>query len=390
MSDRAVILKKGRDKAIRNRHHWIFSGAVGRLPELEPGEILPVRSDEGELLGHAYFNPRSTIIGRMLSFGETPPLEAVESSLDGALALRAGLLLTGETNACRLVHGEGDGLPGLVVDRYADILVVQLATLGMERLKPRIVGWLTEKVSPRGIYEQSRLPTRREEGLGDVEGWLSGEPVEEVEIRENGLRFLVEIAGSQKTGFFLDLRAMRGLVASLAKGRRVLNCFSYTGAFSVAALAGGAVSADSVDSSRPAMELARRNFALNGLPVAGHSFTVEDVFEYLRRADATYDLVILDPPAFAKRRVDVVRACRGYKDINRLALRLLAPGGLLLTFSCSHFVEAGLFQQVVWQAAVEADRRVRILQRHRLAYDHPVNIFNPESEYLKSLLLYVE
>jgi 23S rRNA (cytosine1962-C5)-methyltransferase len=389
MSDRAVILKKGRDKAIRNRHHWIFSGAVGRLPELEPGEILAVQSHEGELLGHAYFNPQSAIIGRMLSFGAMPPLEAIETSLDSALALRAALL-TEETNACRLVHGEGDGLPGLVVDRYADILVVQFATLGMERLKPRIVAWLAEKVSPRGIYEQSRIPARREEGLGDVEGWLSGEPVKEVEIRENGLRFLVEIAGSQKTGFFLDLRAMRGLVASLAKGRRVLNCFSYTGAFSVAALAAGARSADSVDSSRPAMDLARRNFALNGLPVEGNSFTVEDVFEFLRRAEAAYDMIILDPPAFAKRRADVVRACRGYKDINRLALRLIAPGGLLLTFSCSHFVESGLFQQVVWQAAVEAARRVRILQRHRLAYDHPINIYHPESEYLKGLLLYVE
>jgi 23S rRNA (cytosine1962-C5)-methyltransferase len=389
MKERAVILKKDRDKAIRNRHHWIYSGAVGRLPELEPGEILPVRSDEGELLGHAYFNPRSAIIGRMLSFGATPPLEAVDRSLDGSLALRAGLL-TSVTNACRLVHGEGDGLPGLVVDRYADILVVQVATLGMERLKPRIIARLAEKISPRGIYEQSRLPTRREEGLGDVEGWLSGEPVEEVEIRENGLRFLVEIAGSQKTGFFLDLRAMRRLVASLARGRRVLNCFSYTGAFSVAALAAGARSADSVDSSRPAMDLALRNFALNGLPVEGNSFTVEDVFEFLRRADTTYDMIILDPPAFAKRRADVVRACRGYKDINRLALRLTAPGGLLLTFSCSHFVEAGLFQQVVWQAACEAGRRVRILQRHRLAYDHPINIYHPESEYLKSLLLYVE
>jgi 23S rRNA (cytosine1962-C5)-methyltransferase len=389
MKDQAVILKEGRDKAIRHRHHWIFSGAVSRLPEFEPGEILPVQSAGGELLGHAYFNPRSAIAGRMISFGATPPLQTIESRIDGALALRSRLVADG-TNAYRLIHGEGDGLPGLVVDRYADILVIQIATLGMEKLKPKIIAWLVDKVSPKAIYEQSRLPTRREEGLSDFEGWIVGEPVEAVEIRENGLKFLVEIAGSQKTGFFLDLRAMRELVGSLAKGRRLLNCFSYTGAFSVAALAAGAPSVDSVDSSQQAMDLARRNFALNGLPLKGNSFCVEDVFEFLRHLEKSYDMIVLDPPAFAKRKSDVVRACRGYKDINRLALQKISPAGLLLTFSCSHFVDAGLFQQVVWQAAREASRRVRILQRHRLAYDHPINIYHPESEYLKSLLLYVE
>lgn len=389
MSDRSVVLKKGRDKAVRNRHHWIFSGAVARLPEFEPGEILPVRSAGGELLGHAYFNVRSAIVGRMLSFGAGSPLEEVEKSIDSALALRRRLL-SDSTNACRLINGEGDGLPGLIVDRYADILVLQVATLGMEKLKPKVVAWLDEKLHPRSIYEQSRLPTRREEGLADYEGWLLGEAVEEVEIREDGLRFLVQLAGSQKTGFFLDLRAMRRLVRSLAGGRRLLNCFSYTGAFSVAALAGGALSADSVDSSAAALDLARRNFALNGLPLEGNAFIVDDVFGFLRGPDAVYDMIILDPPAFAKKRADVVRAGRGYKDINRLALRKTAPGGLLLTFSCSYFVDAALFQQVIWEAAVEASRRVRILGRHRLAYDHPVNIFHPESEYLKGLLLHVE
>ncbi len=389
MSERAVVLKKGRDKAVRNRHHWIFSGAVASLPGFEPGEILPVRSAGGELLGHAYFNPRSSIIGRMVSFGAAEPFAALERNIDSALALRRGLI-DGETTACRLVHGEGDSLPGLVVDRYADVLVLQVATLGMERLKPQIVAWLAQRARPRSIYEASRLPTRREEGLPDIEGWLLGEAVEEVEIRESGLRFIVEPAESQKTGFFLDLRAMRELVGSLAEGRRLLNCFSYTGAFSVAALAGGARSADSVDSSPAAMDLARRNFALNGLPLEGNGFIVDDVFGYLRRAEAAYDMIILDPPAFAKKRADLVSACRGYKDINRLALQKIAAGGLLLTFSCSHFVDAGLFQQVVWEASVEASRRVRILQRHRLACDHPINIFHPESEYLKSLLLYVE
>jgi 23S rRNA (cytosine1962-C5)-methyltransferase len=389
MSDRAVILKKGRDKAVRNRHHWIFSGAVASLPEFEPGEILAVRSSGGELLGHAYFNPRSSIIGRLLSFGAEPPLEAVEKNIDSALALRRALL-DDRTTACRLIHGEGDSLPGLVADKYADVLVIQVATLGMEKLKPKIVDWLAEKTRPRSIYEQSRLPARREEGLADFEGWLLGEAIGEVEIRENNLRFIVQPAGSQKTGFFLDLRAMRELVGTLAKGRRLLNCFSYTGAFSVAALAAGAASVDSVEASRPAMDLARRNLLLNGFSPKDSSLVVGDVFEHLRRLDAPYDMIILDPPAFAKKKADVVRACRGYKDINRLALQKIARGGLLLTFSCSHFVDPGLFQQVVWEAAVEASRRVRILQRHRQAGDHPVNIFHPESEYLKGLLLYVE
>ena len=389
MSERAVVLKKGRDKVVRNRHHWIFSGAVAGFPGFEPGEILPVRSSDGDLLGHAYFNPRSSIVGRMLSFGSEPPLETVARNIDSAIALRRRLLAD-RTNACRLVHGEGDGLPGLVVDEYADVLVVQVATLGLERLKPKIIARLAEKVRPRSIYEQSRLPARREEGLDDFEGWLLGEPVDEVEIRENGLRFIVQPAGSQKTGFFLDLRPMRELVGTLARGRRVLNCFSYTGAFSAAALAAGAAAVDSVDASRPAMDLARRNLLLNDLPAGDGSLIVGDVFDYLRRMDTPYDMIILDPPAFAKKRADVVRACRGYKDINRLALQKISPGGLLLTFSCSYFVDPGLFQQVVWEAAVEAARRVRIIERHRLAGDHPVNIFHPESEYLKGLLLYVE
>jgi 23S rRNA (cytosine1962-C5)-methyltransferase len=389
VNQRAVVLKKGKDKPIRNRHHWIFSGAVSRLPDLTPGEILPVLSAGGELLGHAYFNPRSAIIGRMLNFDSTPPLETLEKNLESALALRTALL-DNQTDAWRLVNGEGDGLPGLVVDRYADVLVVQIATLGMERLKRLIVEFLASKTKPRAIYEKSSLPSRQEEGLADFEGWLLGEKTETVEIREDGLRFLVEIVGSQKTGFFLDLRAMRGLVRALANGRRVLNCFSYTGAFSVAALAGAASAVTSVDASPQAIALARQNLVLNGFPAEENSLIAEDAFGFLRRLDFAPDFIILDPPAFAKKKADVVQACRGYKDINRLAFQKIAAGGLVLTFSCSYHVDERLFQQVVWQAAGEASRRVRILQKHRLAYDHPVNIYHPESEYLKGLLLYVE
>ncbi len=389
MNAQAVILKKDKDKPIRNRHHWIFSGAVKRLPDFKDGAILPVRSEEGELLGQAYFNRKSSIIGRMLTFDERPPLEAVEANVDDALALRE-VLLAERTNACRLINGEGDNLPGLTVDRYNDVLVIQITTLGMEKLKPFILDLLIRKVSPRSIYERSNVPARREEGLSDFEGHLFGERLDHVEIKEDGLRFLVEIQGSQKTGFFLDLRDMRRLVRSLAERRTVLNCFCYTGAFSVTALAGGAARVDSVDSSERAIELAKQNFALNGIPEGSRTFAVDDVFAFLRRTDLPYDFIILDPPAFAKKKADVVQACRGYKDINRLALQKILSGGLLLTFSCSYYVDEALFQKVVFQAAVEARRKVRIIQRHHLACDHPINIYHPESDYLKSLVLHVQ
>jgi 23S rRNA (cytosine1962-C5)-methyltransferase len=388
MKDRAVVLKKNRDKPIRQRHHWIFSGAVRTLPDFEDGEILSVVSSAGEFLGSAYFNRRSAIIGRMLSFDRTPPLRAVEEKLAAALALRRKLVEP-SGDAQRLVNAEGDGLPGLIVDRYADVLVIQVATLGMEKLKSMIVDNLVKALSPRSIYEKSDQPSRREEGLTECEGNLYGEEVKAVEIREYGLRFLVEVRGSQKTGFYLDLREMRRLVRSVADGRRVLNCFCYTGGFTVAALAGGAAAVDSVDSSEPAISLARRNLTLNGFSEDGNRFAAADVFEYLRREAPPYDLVILDPPSFAKKRTDVVAACRGYKDINRLAFKKTAAYGLLLTLSCSHFVEEALFRQVVFQAAAEAGRDARIIQKHRLACDHPINIYHPESEYLKGFLLHV-
>ena len=389
MRQPAVILKKGRDKPIRHHHHWIFSGAVQSLPDFEDGEILPVLNIDGEFLGSAYFNRRSSIIGRMLSFDGTPALDAVGRKLAGALALR-NKLVEPLTSAERLVNGEGDGLPGLVVDRYGEVVVLQVATLGMEKLKPVILDHLVKAVGPRSIYEKSDLPTRAEEGLSDFEGVLYGEDIASVEITEAGLRFLVEIRGAQKTGFYLDLRESRGLVRSLAERRRVLNCFCYTGGFSVAALAGRAASVDSVDSSGPAVALAKHNLSLNGFPETGNRFVVADVFEYLRREGPLYDFIILDPPAFAKKRADVVPACRGYKDINRLALKKAGSESLLLTLSCSHFVDEPLLQKVVFQAAAEAGREVRIIQRHRLAYDHPVNVFHPESEYLKGFLLYVQ
>ncbi len=387
---KAVVLKPGRDKAVRHRHHWIFSGAVRDLPEFEDGAVLPVRAADGELLGHGYFNRRSSITGRMVSFGDEPPEAAIRRSLDRALALRERLFDPAVTNARRLINAEGDGLPGLVADLYDDVLVLQVATLGMERLKPLVVDHLAAALRPRALYERSDLPARREEGLGDVEALLAGEAVERVRILEGGIPYWVVLKSGQKTGFYLDQRESRRLVREWAAGRRVLNTFAYTGSFSVCALLGGAVRADSVDSSAPALALARENFELNGLPADAGLFFTADVFEFLREPALDHDFIILDPPAFAKKRTDVVAGCRGYKDINRLALQRVRAPGLVLTFSCSHFVDEGLFQQVVFQAAHEAGRRVRILQKHRQAFDHPVNIYQPETSYLKGFLLYVD
>ena len=388
-NDSGIILHKGKDKAVRNRHPWIFSGAVRRAPHFEDGDILPVYSAEGDFLGSGYFNARCSIIGRMLTFDRTPPLQALEASIRRALSRRTPFF-DERTTGFRLINGEGDDCPGLIADFYAGVLVLQFSTRGMDRLKEFVLGLLGEILSPAAIYEKSNLPSRREEGLSSGESWLRGGPVPSVEILEDGLRFAVDIPDSQKTGFYLDQREMRRMARGLARGRRVLNAFSYTGGFTVAALAGGAVSADSVDLSARAMELCAENCRRNGFPGLGLGFHTADVFEFLRAGPLDYDFVVLDPPAFAKRKGDVMNACRGYKDIHRLVFQKLPPGALVMTFSCSHFVDEPLFRQVVFQAAREANRGVRILQRHRQALDHPVNIYHPESEYLKGFVLAVD
>ncbi len=391
MSERpaGVVLNPGKDKAVRNRHPWIFSGAVRSRPQVLDGDILPVYSADGEFLGSGYFNSRCSIIGRMLAFDRTPPLEALEAAIVRAVARRKSFF-DERTTAFRLVNGEGDDCPGLVADDYAGVLVVQFSTLGMDRLKEFVLGVLERTLSPRAVYEKSNLPSRREEGLPQGEAWLRGEPIPRVEILEDGLRYIVDIPDSQKTGFYLDQREMRRMARGLARGRRVLNAFSYTGGFTVAALAGGAVAADSVDISARAVALAAENVRLNGFEGAGPGFHAADVFEFLRARPLDYELVVLDPPAFAKRKAEVVAACRGYKDIHRLVFQKVPVGALVLTFSCSHFVDETLFRQVVFQAAREAGRGVRILQRHRQALDHPVNIYHPESEYLKGFVLSVD
>ncbi len=385
----AIIVKPAGEKAIRQRHHWLFSGAIARLPEAADGSLAPVRALGGEHLGYAYFNSRCSLVARMVSFDATPPLEALRARLGEALAMRRRLL-GGSTDAWRVVNGEGDGFPGLVLDRYGDRFVMQIGTLGLERIRDQIVRMIVEVCEPAGLYERSDSPSRKDEGLEPVHGWRAGEPAGHADIREGDLLFRVPIEGSQKTGFFLDQRSMRAYVRELAAGRNVLDCFCYHGGFGVAALKGQAAHVDFVDVSRPAVAAAAANVALNGLPAAFASTLAADAFQFLRAMPRDrYDLIVLDPPALAKHKKDVVAACRAYKDSNRVAMQKIAAGGLLLTFSCSSHVDAGLFQQVVFQAASEAGRPARIVQRHRQAVDHPVNLYHPQTEYLKGLLLYV-
>ena len=384
-----VILKAGKEKAIVNHHHWIFSGAILEAPKNMMGELYPVYTQKNELLGYGYFNSKAKIIGRMISFGAKDPLEMLSKNIESAISLRSGFFDENVTNAYRLINAEGDFLPGLVVDRYADALVLQISTLGMEKQKSSIVRKLKEQINPTFIYEKSNLPSRKEEGLVSEERLLDGVLQDEVEILENGIKFKVSVTQGQKTGFFLDHRDMRQLIETLSQDKRVLNCFAYTGGFSLYAARGGAIAVDSVDISDSAMELAKKNSLLNGFSIP-MEFKTEDVFQFLRQSDLNYNLVILDPPAFAKKQKDIIPACRGYKDINRVAMQKMPSKSLLLTASCSYYVDEELFQKVVFQAAAEAKRDVRIIGKHRLAVDHPINIFQPEGDYLKSLLLYID
>lgn len=384
-----VILKPGKEKAILNHHHWIFSGAVKSYPKFIDGDILKVFTNEGQLLGSGYFNSQAKIVGRMLSFNEEAAEEVVVANLKKAISLRLRFFGEG-TNAYRLVNAEGDLLPGLIIDRYQDLLVLQVSTLGMKKLIPMLLKTLIEILKPKTILEKSDSPVLREEGLESFKSVLFGSNVEELVIQENGLQFLVQPSVGQKTGFFLDQREMRSQIKALSFGKKVLNCFSYTGGFSISSLSGGASLVDSVDISDKALAIAKQNVLLNKLNQHDASFFAEDAFQFLRKSPLDYDIVILDPPAFAKKAKDLIPACRGYKDINRVAMQKMPKGSLLLTCSCSYFVDEQLFQKVLFQASVEANRQVKILSKHRQAFDHPVNLCHPESEYLKSFLLYVD
>ena len=386
-----VFLKKGRERPIVNGHPWIFSGAIERVEDdSNSATVTDVLDREGRWLARGLYNPRSQIRVRVLTWqDEEIDQPFFTRRLSQAAALRDRHLAS-SCNAYRLVNGEGDFLPGLVVDRYCDFFVVQFFTAGMDRFKSMVADSLAGLFPARGIYERSEGGVREEEGLPPSVGVLKGEePPEFTQIEENQLKFLVDIRKGQKTGFFLDQRDNRLLLSSLARDKMVLNCFAYSGAFTAYALRGGARQVVSVESSRPALELAKQNFALNSLSISEAELLKADAFSYLKGCRAEFDVVVLDPPSLALKRRDVAAAAGGYKFLNLHALRLLKPAGLLLTFCCSQHISLDLFQKIIFGAAVDSGRKVRLLKRVGHPLDHPVSLHHPEGEYLKGLLLSV-
>jgi 23S rRNA (cytosine1962-C5)-methyltransferase len=389
-----IQLKNGREKSLRREHPWIFSGAIEKV-EGNPasGETVEVRDASGKPLALAAYSPQSQIRARVWSFktGEKIDSGFFRQRLERAVKLRKDLPGARHTNAQRLVHGESDGLPGLVVDRYADVLVAQFLSAGAERWREAILDALVELTGCEAVYERSDAEVRALEGLEQKIGFVRGNrAASRCPIVEYGLNFRVDVEQGQKTGFFLDQRENRQRVRALAAGRDVLDGFCYTGGFAIAALAGGAQKVTAIESSAPALEVAKENLAANPLDPSRLEFIQGDVFGQLRtlRDKALkFSMVVLDPPKFAPTAAQAKNAARAYKDINLLALKLLAPGGLLATFSCSGGVSADLFQSIVAGAALDAGVDARIIERFGPAADHPVALAFPEGDYLKGLLI---
>jgi 23S rRNA (cytosine1962-C5)-methyltransferase len=389
----SVVLKPGREKPVRNRHPWIFSGAVARISgEPADGDIVDVLDQQGKFLARGYLNRRSQIVVRCLTWAEEEMIDSAfwRRRLQQSIARRQALWQPGITDACRLVHAESDLVPGLIVDQYGSYLVVQALTLGIERHKSELVQILVELLQPQGVYERSDVDVREKEGLAPQAGLLWGqEPPLPLEVHENGRRFWVDIQHGQKTGFYLDQRDNRSRLTRYAGGRTVLNAFAYTGSFAVCAYQAGAQRVINVDTSAGALALARQSMTLNGLPDRDDDYVVGDVFAMLRQYRAEgykFDLIILDPPKFAYAQSQVQAACRGYKDINWLAMQLLKPDGILFTMSCSGLVTPDLFQKVVFGASVDAQRDAQVLERLSQATDHPILLSFPEGEYLKGFV----
>jgi 23S rRNA (cytosine1962-C5)-methyltransferase len=391
-----LILKPGRDKSVRHKHPWIFSGAVDRVNgDPQAGDTVEVRFASGEWLARAAFSPASQIRARVWTWDDSQTVDEsfFRARIERALSLRRAVVSPAESDAYRLIHGESDGLPGLVVDRYADWLVVQILSSGVESRRDLLVNLLAETSGVENIFERSDVDVRQLEGLPDRTGVLRGEaPPEQLWIQENGLKFAVDLVHGQKTGFYLDQRANRKRVGQLAAGRSALNCFCYTGGFSLNLLQGGAQDVLSVDASAEALELGRRNLEANALPAERAEWLQGDVFQVLRglrdRA-RKFDLIVLDPPKFAPTAAQAEKAARGYKDINLLAFKLLNPGGILATFSCSGGVSADLFQKIIAGAALDAGVDARIIDLLHQGPDHPVALNFPEGAYLKGIICQV-
>ena len=396
-----VILKKGRDESLRRFHPWVFSGAIAEIQgNPAEGDMVSVHASDGSLLAYGHYQIGSIAV-RVLSFDESAlHPDFWEQTISCALQMRVAAGLHGnsdsQTNCYRLIHGEGDNLPGLIIDYYDGVCVMQAHSVGMFRAKKQICDALRSVYGDdlKAVYDKSSGTAPFKAGLELIDGYMyrrEGFADDEQTVLENGHKFIVNWTEGQKTGFFLDQRENRALVGSLAKGRNVLNLFCYTGGFSIYALANGALHVDSVDSSKKAMMMVDRNVELNGFDSSSHTSLCCDAIDYLRDVpQGKYDLMIVDPPAFAKHRGSLKNALRAYQRLNAAAISKVASGGFVFTYSCSQVVDKEAFALAVFSAAAQSGRRVRILDRLNQPCDHSVNIYHPEGEYLKGLLLYVE
>jgi 23S rRNA (cytosine1962-C5)-methyltransferase len=389
-----LTLKPGRERSLLRRHPWVFSGAIEEVAgSPRSGDTVRIDAADGKFLAWAAYSPASQIRARVWSFDEAqvPGPELIATRIEVAFARRRAEILTEAGNAVRLVHGESDELPGLIADRYGDTLVVQLLSAGCEKWRETLIAVFRERSGCTRIYERSDTDARELEGLAASAGRIFGAAADgPLRIDEHGIAYEIDVGSGQKTGFYLDQRDNRARVRHLARDREVLDCFSYTGGFAISAISGGARSVSAIDSSAPALAQAKRNLALNHIAPDRAEWLEADVFQALRklkREGRQFDLIVLDPPKFAPTSKDAPRAARGYKDINLNALKLLRPGGLLATFSCSGGVSPELFQKIVAGAAADAGTPLLLRERFHSAPDHPVRIEFPEGEYLKGLLL---
>ncbi len=388
-----IVLKKGREKSVLRKHPWIFSGAIQSV-EGHPtaGETVDVYDAEGRFLARGAYSPQSQIAVRIWTFN---PHEKItnsffEQKIQKAISLRKILGVEQSTSAYRLIAAEADGLPGLIVDRYNDFLVCQFLSVGANFYKQIIIDILNQMLKPQGIYERSDVAVRAKEGLAEQKGVLLGDqPPDLLQINENGLQFLVDVKNGHKTGFYLDQRVNRKIVSQWAKNKKVLNCFAYTGGFGLAALKGGAKQVTNVEDVAGLLDLQEQNFKLNHFSKSLYTNIKADVFKLLRQfvdEGRQFDLIILDPPKFVDSQRTLLKGSRGYKDINRLALKLLTNNGMLFTFSCSGLMKMSLFQKIVADAALEANKKVQIVDWLLQSPDHPVVAHIPETLYLKGLM----
>jgi len=390
-----LILLPGKERSAFKHHPWLFAGSVGRLEgRARPGDTVDVLADNLRPLGRAAYSPKSQIRARFWTFDAEESIDDAffKRRIAAAVALRQALPELRGQQGLRLIHAESDGLPGVIADQYGDTVVVQLTSAGADKWRSAIVAGLVKATGCARVYERSDSDVRGLEGLGPTTGWLHGEaPSTPLSIDENGVRLAIDIAGGHKTGFYLDQRENRALLGQLSAGKDVLNCFCYTAGFSLQALAGGAKSVLSIDSSGPALAQGQANLALNPtLPSDRAQWQEADVFQALRdfrKAGRTFDLIVLDPPKFAPSAAHAERAAKAYKDINILGFRLLRPGGFLMTYSCSGGVGLEMFQKIIADSALDAGRNARIVRRLSGAADHPVALNFPEGEYLKGLLV---